>query len=87
MTRESDAVLLTLQCDYGCGGGGAQGDGVADQVVGLQGVSEGNPHQITKSQHEAKTIVHQVHGGQYGLLGTERTFVRQYNVNICYSTF
>lgn len=39
------------------------------QVVGLQGVREGNPHQVSKGQHEAEAIVHQVHGGQDGLLG------------------
>lgn len=59
---------LTFECDDGSHGGEAQGVGVTDQVIGLQSVGKGNPHQITKCQHEAKTIVHQIHGGQDGLL-------------------
>lgn len=60
--------LLTFERDNGCDSWEAQGVRVAHQVICLQSVSEGNPHQITKRQHEAKTIVHQVHGGQDGLL-------------------
>lgn len=70
---QSDALLLlTLECNNGCEGRETQGVGVVDQIIGLQSVSKGNPHQITKCQHEAKTIVHQVHGGQDGLLRRQR---------------
>lgn len=61
-------LLLTFECDDSCKGRKAQWVWVLDKVIGLQGVCKGDPDQITKSQHEAKTIMHQVHGGQDGLL-------------------
>lgn len=39
-----------------------------DQEGGLQAVCEGDPGQIPKDQHEAKTIMHDVHSCQYSLL-------------------
>lgn len=38
------------------------------QEGSLQAVCEGNPGQVPKHQHEAKTIVHDVHGCQNSLL-------------------
>lgn len=60
--------IPTFESDNGCETSGAQRAGVFHQVIGLQTVSERNPNQITKSQHESKAVVHQVHGGQDGLL-------------------
>lgn len=34
----------------------------------LHAVCEGDPGQVPEHQHEAKTIMHYVHGGQHGLL-------------------
>lgn len=39
-----------------------------DQEGGLQAVREGNPGQVPEDQHEAKAIVHNVHGGQNSFL-------------------
>lgn len=64
-------LSLTFECDDGYDCWQAQGVGMEDQVIRLQGVRKRNPHQITKSQHEAKTIMHQVHGGQDSLLGNK----------------
>lgn len=61
-------ILLTFEYNDGSEHWEAEGVGVANQVVSLQGVSEGNPHQIPKGQHVAEAVIHQVHGGQDGLL-------------------
>lgn len=74
-TQFDNRLLLTFKDDDGCKCWEAQGVGVTDQIIGLHSVSKRNPHQIAKSQHEAKTIVHQVHGGEDGLLQRQTVFI------------
>lgn len=60
--------VTTIQCDYSSGSQWAEGLWMYDQEGSLQAVREGHPGQVSKDQHEAKTIVHNVHSGQNGLL-------------------
>lgn len=59
---------ITIESDYKSGSEGAQGLWVYNQEGSLQAVCEGNPGQIPEDQHEAKTIVYNVHGCQNSLL-------------------
>lgn len=59
---------ITIECYYSCGSERAQGLWVHDQENRLQAVCEGNPGQVSEDQHEAKPIMHNVHGCQNSLL-------------------
>lgn len=59
---------ITVQSYDDCSSEPTQGLWVHDQKGSLQAVREGNPGQVSKDQHEAKPIVHNVHGGQNSLL-------------------
>ena len=42
------------------------------EVTRLQGVREGHPSEVPEGEHETKSVVHNVHGRQDGLLKVER---------------
>lgn len=46
--------------------------GMLQDIASLQTVEERYPGQVTKCQHEAKPIMHNVHRAQYGLLQTQQ---------------
>lgn len=60
--------MITIQYNYSCSSKWTQGLWVHNQEGCLQAVCEGNPGQVSKDQHEAKTIMHNVHGCQNSLL-------------------
>lgn len=43
---------------------------MVNQVVGLETEGEGDPHQVSKCQHEAKPIMGNIHIAQHALLGS-----------------
>lgn len=61
---------VTVEGNYERSCKGTEGLWVHDQEGSLQAVCEGHPGQVPKDQHEAKPIVHNIHGGQNSLLST-----------------
>ena len=63
---------LTIQEDNSTEAVPRHGGRVLQEVATLEGVQEGNPGQVTKTQHEAKAFVDYVHCCQYGILEWKR---------------
>lgn len=55
-------IYVTIERYYTSCSEETEGLWVHHQEGSLQAVCEGNPGQVPKHQHEAKTIVHNVHG-------------------------
>lgn len=59
---------LTIESNNAYDPGQREVVGVVNQVVGLETEGEGNPHQVSKHQHEAKSSMGCIHKAQDSLL-------------------
>ena len=72
--------MLTVQKSDGGQAVPGQVKFALQQEARLQAVQEWNPGKVTKCQHEAKPIMHNVHCGQNGILGRKHKALVTYTL-------